>query len=423
MFNQLQPIVSGEANAVDASYQSAEAAQRAIFEGAQQRMDQLAGQRAQEAQTLSQQMGGPVAVGEFSAGVEPSQNALAALAPNSLMYGLANAQAGTQAARAYSEKVFPAMRTEQTANARGYFEDQVKTLRSQIDAINASSSSQYSTKLAALQKAERDYALQVAQSKLDKLKNDRDWQATRRTLANDTARLHLSQKAFGLQQAGVTGKYKGKPTLEARKLSVQEKQAAQKLGMDAAKYSESVRHHMATEAQARQRLANNNSKKAMDIIDAATGRAKGGMTITERRELPAASASLQILKNPKIYTVGTGKNKKYYIDETVHLNPTQVERRYGSGFANDPQKLYDLLTGSNIPNPLALKTVRARTGIGDFVPGKPVVYSHTDLVNVGNSSFNELRGIAIQRGFKPNPKHKANTQMLIDYIMAHNPKK
>jgi hypothetical protein len=422
MFDKLQPFVSGEAEQVRSSYDQANNASRAIFEEAQRRLDSLANERAASAQALAQQMGGPVSVGEFTAGVAPDQKALASIAPNQLLHGLANAQAGEQLASAYSQRVFPALRTEETSKARGYFEDQIKDLRKQIDQINSQSSVLKSNRLSDLLKQEREFELQQAQLKLDNLKADRDWEATKRTLHNEDVRLGLAKKQFGLQESSVTGKYKGKKTQSAIKAAAEQRLAAQRMGISVAQYQERVRHNQATEAQARARVQNSQQKNAMAILDAVTGRSKGGMVITHRRELSPAQGAAMAYRNSKVQIVrgADGKNH-YYIEETVHLSPQQVQRQYGSGFAADPQQLYDLLIGSNIPKAMATKLVRTKTGVHDFQPGKPVAYTANDLAAIGRKSFNELRGIALSRGFKPNPKHKANTQNLIDFILNTNP--
>lgn len=422
MFDQLQPFVSGEADKVQSSYDLANNASRQIFEEAQRRIGELANKRASDAQALSQQMGGPVAVGEFTAGVEPDQTALASIAPNELLHGLANAQAGVQEARAFSGRVFPAMRTEQVANARGYFEDQVRDIRKQIDQINASRSSLTNTRFQELQTKEREYALQQAQLALDKLKADRDWEATQRTLHNEDTRLNLAKKQFGVQEAGVTGTYKGRPTLQTIKLSADQKLAARRLGLSNAQYRERVRHNQETESAARARLNKNLKKNAMSIIDSVSGRSKSGVTLTQKHYLTDAQGAVSAIKNTKVhYNPKAPKGQRYYVYETVHLSPQQAERQYGSGYASDPQALYDTLIGSNIPRPVALNLVRTRTGVHDFSPGKPVRYTAEDLRNIGKKSFNELRGIALARGFKPNRKKPANTQQFIDFILSTNP--
>lgn len=419
LFQGLQPTVDQNANAVQSSYDAANTSSQAIFAAAQQRMDQLRQDRAAEAQALAQKMGGPVAVGEFTDSVDPSRNQLASVAPNQMLWGLGEAQAGVQAARSFSGKVFPAMATEQAATARSFYEGKIQDIQDEITKLESTKGSLASSKLNDLIKQEREYELQLHQSQLDKTKADRDWKATQHQLRNDDARLNLTKKQFGLQESGVTGKYKGKATLAAVKISADEKLAASKLGLSVAQYKEMVRHHLESEKVQARRATNQAQTKAMSILDAVTGGSKAG-TITQKQWMTDTAGSAAMLSG-KTNVFKDPKTGKYYTYVTNHLTAHELQRKYGSGYANDPQQLYDLLTGSNIPKQMALKLVRAKTGVGDFQPGKPVVYSHNDLVAVGKRSFNELRGLALARGFKPNKNHPANSQMLIDYIMHNNP--
>ena len=419
MFDQLQPIVGGEADAVQSSFDTANQASQGIFQAAQQRMDQLRQQRANEAQALSQQIGGPVAVNEFTAAVDPSQNQLASVAPNQLLHGLANAQAGTQQARAFSEKVFPAMRTEQIANARNTFESQINDLRQQIDQITGQRGTLIDQKFTDLQAAQRDWDLKQAQLKLDQLKADRDWQATQHQMANDDKRLKISQGAFGLQKAGVTGKYGGKPTLAAIKVSNQMIQEGKKLGLSKQQLQERIQHDRNMEKNAAARLQISQKSKAMTILDHVMGAKGGNVTWNQRREVTGPGAMLQWMRNPgKYQMVKDAKGvPHFYTTQPVHLNQAQFAAQYGSGYGKNPQALYDLLIGSNVPKAVALQVTRQKTLINDFVPGKPVKYTAPDLNAIGQRSFQELRGIAVQRGWKPTPKHNANRQTFIDYIL------
>jgi len=423
MFDQLQPVVEGEAGAVQSSYDAANQASQSIFEAAQQRMDQLRQQRANEAQTLSQQIGGPVAVNEFTAAVDPDQTALASIAPNSLLHGLANAQAGTQQARAFSERVFPAMRTEQIANARNTFESQIDDLRKQIDSITSQRGTLIDQKLTDLQTAQKDWDLKQAQLKLDQLKADRDWEATKRQLHNDDIRLKISQKQFGLSEAGVTGKYQGRTTVQAAKIAADTKLAARRMNLSVAQYNDLVRHRLVTESQGNQRITNAAQKNAMAIIDKVTGRTNGALNMNKHIELTPAQAHHLMRSNPNIYAVHKKDGIHYYYDKTVHLSPEQAERTYGSGI-KDPQGLYDTLIGAGIPRSMALQTVRAKTQISNFTPGQHVQYTRDDLGKIADRSFNELKGIAVQLGYKPSPRAQKNPQkygfnktQFIDFII------
>src|SRR5215467_2160589 len=116
MFGTLMPYVQGAAGAVQDSYNTAFQAQQSIFNTAMQRMNQMKQDRAQQAQTMAQEVGGPVAVGEFTASALAPSEELSMTAPNNLTHALANAEAGVQEANAFSGRVFPLVQTEQTAN-------------------------------------------------------------------------------------------------------------------------------------------------------------------------------------------------------------------------------------------------------------------------------------------------------------------
>src|SRR5262245_39750533 len=77
MFDKLQPGVQAAADATTGSWQDAQNIERDIFSTATQKLNDLKQQRAVEAQTLAQQMGGPVALGEFTDAVTPEQSYLA----------------------------------------------------------------------------------------------------------------------------------------------------------------------------------------------------------------------------------------------------------------------------------------------------------------------------------------------------------
>jgi hypothetical protein len=311
------------------------------------------------------------------------------------------------------------MRVEEIANARNKFEEQINDLRKQIDQITNQRGTLIDQKFTDLQTQQKEWELNQAKLKLEQLKADRDWQATLRTLHNEDVKLGITKKQFGLSEAGVTGKYRGKPTLESIKTAVAARQAAKRLGISVAQYNERVRHNLVTEANAARKLQVSQQKNAMSILDAALGIKKGNVTISQRRELDPTQGAAMAYKNPNIIVVPQGKGKapKYYIDEKHTLNQDQFARQYGSGYGKNPQALYDLLIGNNIPAPVALKVTRAKTLIHDFKPGKQVKYTSSDLAAIGHRSFQELRGIALQRGWKPPRKKNATTQSLIDYIL------
>lgn len=413
MFGTLQPYVTGEADKVQSAYDTGFKATQSIFNTAQQRMAQLKNQRAQEAQAMAQEIGGPVAVGEFTSAVLGPEQELASTAPNVLLHSMANAEAGTQEARAFSGKVFPLVRTEQEANARGFFENQIKDLNAQIATLEASKSGKKNDRLNELLQQERTFALNQNQGALDKLKANRDWQATLRSLHNDDQRLSMAKDYAKLQKAGVTGVYNGKPTLAAVKASISEKQAAQRLNLSEAALMEKIRHSNETEAVARQRLSNQTQKNAMAILDHAFNPSSSA-TLTISKRVPTTAAKGYFDKNAR----RDPKTKQWYTYVKQTMTPQQATAQgYNLGGdtpITDPQDLYNLLVGSGTPPSMALKLVRTRTQVGDFKPGQQ---SNFDTASLARMTNKEIMGIARARGYKGGGKRND----LIHFIILRNP--
>jgi hypothetical protein len=72
MFGGILPHVQAAAEAVEGSWNTAQNQQAKIFAAAGTRLNQLRQTRAQEAQAMAQQIGGPVSVGEFTEAVDPA---------------------------------------------------------------------------------------------------------------------------------------------------------------------------------------------------------------------------------------------------------------------------------------------------------------------------------------------------------------
>jgi hypothetical protein len=410
LFGTLQPYVSGAADKVQSSYDAAYGASQSIFNTAQQRMTDLKNQRAQQAQNMAQQVGGPVAVGEFTASVLPQEQELAMTAPNMLLHQLADAQAGTQEARAFSENVFPLVQTEETAKSKGFFEDQIAKLNDEISTIQGSKQGKVNSRLNDLITQERGFKQQEAQMALDKLKASRDWQATQRTLNNDTARLKLAQASF---KAQATGTYGGKPTLAAQKISSDEAKAQASLNLSKAQLRESIRHHLETEAVSQQKANHVAQANAMAILDHAMApSARTSITLQHKVILDAAKG---------LITSGARKDPKtgqYYIYEKRTLTPdAAIAQGYnlgGNAPTTDPNKLYTILTGSNVSSALATKLIRTKTGIHDFSPGKDVNFSIPSLAGMSNP---DVMALARARGWKGGGKRNE----LLHWIVLHNP--
>lgn len=416
LFGGLMPYVQGSAQQVAAGHAAAQEAEQGIFSSAQQNLANLARQRAQEAQTLAQQIGGPVSSGTFTEGVTPNQQYLGAVGPGALLHSLALGEAGNQEAQAFAGKVFPLVQTEQQAQLTNYFEKQKADIQANIAQLKASKTGLVNARMTELQQKERDYQLQRAQQNLEKVKAAHDWTATKRTLKNDDARLSIAQQEAANQRAGLTGKINGKPTQQAKELTAnikhmtaQDKAQARQLGLSEKEFAQRQVQLKASGKLAKQKLDTNQQQLAMSIIDQATNPKPGAtMSQTVTTEVDASNAIL----NKKAYAVNVPKDAAhpkgvaYFIDRTVTVpGATNVPMQ-------DPQRLYELLIGYKIPPAMAQKLVTSRLGTTDFKPGK-VNYTVSQLKGM---PFSEMRGVAIQLGFRPDPKHPMTKAQLIAYI-------
>src|SRR5262249_3188892 len=160
---------------------------------------------------------------------------LSLTAPNSLLHMLGEAQAGTQEARAFSERVFPLARTEQEGKARSFYEEQIKELNDKITSIKSQRQGLLDSRLNDLIPPERTYSLTKPQKELDKIKAQHDWDAAKRSLDLDTKKYNLAVQQFGQQtkyQKGQLGLQKSAQQLQQQKINQQAKQWADKFGLD-----------------------------------------------------------------------------------------------------------------------------------------------------------------------------------------------
>lgn len=357
LFGTLQPSVEASAAAVKGSYDEAQGHQEAIFSKAMQKLNQLKQSRAQEAQALAQEMGGPVALSEFTAGMDDAQGQLANLGAGQMLHTLGYAQAGEQEAQAWAGKVMPLVQTEQQATVRQYFEDQKKTIQGQITALKATAGDKINTRKNELLLAERTYALQKTQQALDKIKNDHDWQATKRTLKNDDARLKIAQQAADDARAGVTGELNGKPTLAARDLTAKNAQIAAQLGLSTQEYLLRKKQFQTNSGIAKEQLQVAKNQTAAQWLDAGLNPQPGkSVTTTQAVETDAASA----FKNPGKSFKQNGKWYKYI---TTTYTPQNAQ-------ITEPNALVDYMVAHGINKVLAVRLVKARLQISDWKYGQ-----------------------------------------------------
>jgi len=376
MFGGIQTSAAQAAQLVSDNYDKTNAAEQAIFSAAGERLNNVKQSAAAEAQALAQKMGGPVAVGDFTDAVEPSLGAFGAEKAGALLHGLGAASAGVQEAANWSGKVFPLMMSEKIAASKAGYDSQIKEIEDHIAQLKGTRGGAVSSRFNELQTSERQYQLQQAQTQLEKLKANRDWQATIHTLKNDDKRLALASQQYGLDQAGVTGKYKGKPTLEARKLTADQKIQAAQMGLSAAQFSAKLALSQESNDIARQRVNVQAQKNSMQMINALinpTG--QKAITLTHKQYIPknspeATSASLGAISGKRKDVHWDPKKKQWYYYQKESMTQQQwAEQKTGGTPITDAKQVYQFLINQGIKPALARTLVRQRLG-KDPVPGK-----------------------------------------------------
>lgn len=379
MFGSLMPYVQDEAKAVGASYDQAQFNEANIFSAATQQLNALKNQRAAEAQALAQKMGGPVALGEFTASVEPDQELLARQGATQQLHTLGFAEAGKQAANAFAGQVFPVLRTEAEARARSFYQGQIKTAQDQINALQAQKGSQIQQKITDMQIQERTYALQKAQADLAKLDSDRsyrnsqrtfgdqekqaehDWKVAQNTMRNDNRRTALAE-------SDTTGTYKGKPTeadkrlaADIKNMTVQQRQQAIQLGLSEKEYELRVKALDTSTSYNNQRLASANKQTYAAYLDAAVN-PKAGKSVTQTVAVPVAAAAAI---SGRIKDAYADKGSKTGYSRLVKETYTPTNQPI-----TDPTALVDYLTAHNVPQKIAVQMVKARLQIPNWTYGQ-----------------------------------------------------
>lgn len=371
MFGGIQPYVTGAADQVKQSYDQALGAEQGIFSSAMQQLNQLKQSRAQEAQALAQEMGGPVALSEFTAGVGENQTELANLGAGQMLHTLGYAQAGEQEAQAWAGRVFPLVHTEEQAKARGFFEDKKRELQDQITSLKQSAGSKIEQRKNDLLVQERTFQLQKTQQALDSLKASHDWKATLRQLKNDDARVTLAQKQQALDEAGTTGTYKGKPTLAAKQLTAQEKQQAAQLGLDEKTYALRKQQLMTTTKLDRQKMASTNRLAWSQWLDIGYGGSQGKSSKISGFEPymgPDGKPANPMqyggpgIKHPEQFRQDAKGNWYHRVDAYVAGNSQNP--------IHDPGALVDYLVSHNVPKKIAVNMVRSRLRIPNWSYGQ-----------------------------------------------------
>lgn len=363
MFGNILPYVQESANKVQSSYQTAESTQQQIYSAANQRLNDLKQSRAQEAQAMAQQMGGPVALGEFTDAVDPAASAYAVEGGGQMLHTLAYGQADVGAANDFAGKVFPLVQTEQTAEARQHYETQIKEIQDQITQLEASKSSAINKGVADAQIAERTYALNKAQQSLDELKAKHDWQASLRTLKQEDKRIALAQNQFKQQKVTDTASIK----LEKRKLTTQQQQFAKQLGLSNKEYKLNLDKLNEATKSAQQRLSLAKQQAAAAYLDAAVN-PQPGKTITYSQAVPVSKLAAESGKVGDAYADGkspTGYSRLVTVHEASVAQPI-----------TDPNQLVDYLVAHRVQQKNAISMVKARLSLPADWTYKPVGSRH-----------------------------------------------
>jgi hypothetical protein len=385
--------------------------------------------RASDAQRMAQMVGGPVAVGEFTAGVEPAQQYYAQSGAGQLLHSLGHAEAGKQEAAAFSGKVFPLLRTEQEADARATFGKRIAELRGSLSDLQSQKTSAINSRFFERQKAEREYELNKQEMQLKKVAQDRDWKATLKSLAQDNARLKLAQAESRRAESILTGKYKNKPTQAAiaqtasinqakkdaklrekeinasiKNMTANQRLEAQRLGLSARELAVREWDMQNTAKLKEVELGNNQRELAMNIVDQATSPQQGkGIKQTVTTIVDRMTA----LQNKKAYGIqNPDGSTTYYLDREVTVPGASIPA------VKDPEKLYEILVGFQIPPNMAEKIVENKLSVPTFEPGK-VSYKRSELQSM---SFSQLRGVAMRMGFQP--KGNATRKKLVNYVAS-----
>lgn len=379
-FNQLQPFVGSQAQQLESYENNALAMEQSIFQAAGTRMNQLKQQQAAEAQQLAQQIGGPVSAGEFTQTLAPYEAEMPAQAASGMLHGLGIAAADVGEAHQFAGQVFPALRTEQETNSDNYFRGQIKTLQDQITQTEAGKSALTNSKLTDLLNNERSFKLNVAQAAEQKLKDKRDWEATKKQLGMDNVRLNLSKKASALSVAGVTGKYKGKPTLAAQRqvaeiqhLNQQQKLEAQRMGISVAEFKARLQHSQESTALEQTRLKMEQAKAGMTVLDAAYDPTNGKpISMTTKQYIPKGSLEeVRAFKNNSAHY--DAQRHQWYTYQHLTMTAKQWAQRRGytgTTPVTDPNKLFHLVR-SEVPGlsrKAVIQMVRAKTGQKNWSP-------------------------------------------------------
>lgn len=395
MFKGLMPYVQASATEIAESEKFAAGVQKSIFDTASLQLNQMAQARAAEAQALAQQMGGPVDMTEFGKALAPTMATMPETFAAAQLHALAQGQVSVQQAEAWAGKVFPLYQVEQTTQLTKYFEDKQSELRKQIAALEAEKPGLINTRLNERLQQEREYELEQANLALEKLKVSHDWYATKEQLKQQRKEYELAKKQLGLDTAGVTGTYGGKPTLAAKG-----QQAEINAQLKAGRLAD--QEARVKEQQTAMELAENITQSG----DPQT------YTFSTRVWVDKPLAGTKDVYKMKVKVNGKEVWRYYtYVDVKQTTQP--------GARTNDPDEIYNYLLAAGISKGTALTTVRAQIGSQSWSPGQKTAGKTTTTVKLTRSALNgksmaQLQSIAKRMGFTGSTK---NRSVLTNWIL------
>lgn len=428
-FQGLMPYVAGSAERVGQAYGGALSAEQQIFQAAGQRMNQLHQQQAAEAQQLAQQMGGPVATGDFTKSLEPYESVMGSQAAGSMLHTLGMGQAGVQEAEQFAGQVFPALQTEQVAKSNDFYKNQIKDLQNQIDQNAAGKSALVGKNQSDLLASERTFIQQQLQNHLAKQQAKREWKVQQQQIAASKLSGKLSKGAakragisLGLQEHASARADRAQAASIAH-MSRSDQLAAERLGLSKAEFYQRVQHQNQTAKAGQTKISDSIQKDAISLIQAAMG---GGKPVSRTYRAYIPGKATPLIK-PPAGSYYDPKRKQYYRIGHETMTASEWQQQTGEGGTGqhpitDPNRLYDYMRGSlpQLGRKHTINLIRAQTGMKNWTPGQKTNYSGHDLQVM---PISELKGLARIYGMPKVGGAKTTRQMLVDFILGqvHQP--
>lgn len=400
LFTGLMPFVQAGAASVADAEKNAAVVQKGIFDNASLQLNQMKQARAQEAQALAQRMGGPVDMGEFERAMAPTLSVMPETFAASQLHALAQGSVSVNEAQDFASKVFPLYDVEQTKQMTSFFENKKADLKNQIAALEAQKPGLINTRLNELQQQERQNALDQADLALRKLQAAHDWTATKAQLAQQAATLKVTMAQLGLDVAGVTGLYQGKPTLAAK---------AQAASIAAAKQASNLNA---------QQLIVKEKQTAMGLAESITSSGApytytSSTKIRVPEPLPGAKGVYPLIDAKGNIQKDSSGNIEYYTIVTTKQTTAAAPR------TSDPDVVYTYLLANGISPSTALETVRANLGNTTWKPGTTGKATPQKLTtaNLNTLTTADLQAAAKRMGYKNPPAKRA---LLIQWIVSNS---